>query len=439
MSPTVNERELLMRMKIAHMIVALAALSLALGGAITGQAATSRQAVPVTIHFAPSGVVLPHVLVTAMTIRPDGTIYAGGRYLIPINDPHATPPVLIGGSVWAVSHDHGAHWVEHISSMAQTPPNTTRWRSPALWPDAFTANSIAVDPTTPRIIYVAGCMSDQVCAGSSGGHYLLHSVDGGQTWHDALVFSRMPTPHGNIVVTPLLRQVLRRGGTQLTQGYGVVVDPHNGKRVYACVSGLGILRSDDGAHSWHYASQPLWLNGHCELFIDSSNTKVVYSLDRENGILYRTTDGGASWIIRSRFAQYQQAILPLSRLTLLGRALYMTGRNGIYASSDGGAHWRLAIKPPSAGVLGTSIRGVGGWVTVFVPRSNAQPEGLYAIKDGGTWDLAAATDLRGPRYYGSLDINAYGSGLARAWEDHTVRVWFTTGQLGSLYRWSGSL
>lgn len=89
-------------------------------------------------------------------------------------------------------------------------------------------------------------------------------------------------------------------------------------------------------------------------------------------------------------------------------------------------------------MLGTGIRGVGGWVTVFVPRSNAQPEGLYGIKDGGTWRLAAATDLRGPRYYGSLDINAYGSGLTRAWEDHTVRVWFTAGQLGSLYRWSGN-
>jgi photosystem II stability/assembly factor-like uncharacterized protein len=282
-------------------------------------------------------------------------------------------------------------------------------------------------------------MSDQMCAGSSGGHYILRSADGGHTWHDALVFSRMPTPHGNIVMTPLLRQVLPRGGTQLTQGYDVVVDPHNGKRVYACVSGLGMLRSDDGAHSWQYAPQPLWLNGHCELFIDPSNTKVVYSLDRENGALYRTTNGGASWATRSTFAQYQQTILPLSRLTLLGRTLYMTGRNGIYESTDGGAHWRLTIKPPSAGVLGTGIRGVGGWVTVFVPRSNAQPEGLYAIKDGGIWGLAAATDLRGPRYYGSLDINAYGSGLSRTWEDHAVRIWFTTGQLGSLYRWSGSL
>lgn len=100
-----------MRMKIPSLALALAAAGLALGGLPLGRAtATGQRAIPTPLHFAPLGAVLPQVLVTAMAIRPDGTIYAGGRYLIPINDPHATPPVLVGGSVWAVSHDHGAHW-----------------------------------------------------------------------------------------------------------------------------------------------------------------------------------------------------------------------------------------------------------------------------------------------------------------------------------------
>lgn len=402
---------------------------------VTGQQA----AVAPVAQFTPMGAVLPRVLVTAMTFQSGGTIYAGGRYLIPINDPHATPPVLVAGSVWAVSQDHGAHWAAHISSTAQTSANAQSWRNPAIWPDAFTANSITVDSTNPRIIYVAGCMGDQTCVGSPGGHYVLRSADGGRSWHDALLFNRYPAPHGNVVVTPLLRQVLRRGGTQLTQAYDVAVDPHDGKRVYACVSGLGMLRSDDGTRTWRYVTQPLWLNGRCELLIDPLNSKLVYSLDRQNRILYRTTDGGASWSIRSAFAEYNQDILVLSGLTPLGRMLYMNGLNGLYASIDGGTQWRLAIQPPSAGGMGPSIRGNGGWITAFLPKSNAQPEGLYVARDGGRWQFAADTAHYGLRYYGAFDFTAYTSGGTRMWEDHVARIVFTAAQTGGLYRWSSGL
>ncbi len=429
-----------MHTKTLRAIMTLALLGVTIKRNAPVHAVMGQQTVAVPARqFTPLGVVLPHVLVTTIAFQPNGVVYAGGRYLVPVNDPHATPPMLVAGSVWAVSPDHGAHWATHISATTQTPPNTQLWRGPTVWPDSFTANNIAVDPTNPNIIYVAGCMSDQTCAGSSGGHYVLRSADGGRTWHDALLFSRSPTPHGNVVVTPLLRQVLRRGGTQLTQAYDVVVDPHSGKRVYACVSGLGMLRSDDGAQSWHFAAQPLWLNGRCELLIDPFNSKIVYSLDRQNKVLYRTTNGGTSWAIRSAFAEYNQSILVLSGLTPLGHTLYMNGLDGLYASADAGAHWRLGIQPPSAGTMGPSIRGSGGWITAFVPKANTQPEGLYVARDGGPWYLAANTDQQGPHYYGSLDFQSYGSGVIRMWEDHAAHIMFTTPQTGGAYRWSSGL
>ncbi len=429
-----------MRTKTLRAIMALALLGVTIRRDAAAHVVTGQQVVVAPAsQFAPLSVVLPHVLVTALAFQPNGIVYAGGRYLIPVNDPHATPPVLVAGSVWAVSHDHGAHWAMHISATTQTPPNVQLWRGPTVWPDSFTANSIAVDPTNPNIVFVAGCMSDQTCAGSSGGHDVLRSADGGRTWHDALLFSRSPTPHGNVVVTPLLRQVLRRGGTQLTQAYDIAVDPHNSKRVYVCVSGLGMLRSDDGARSWRYAAQPLWLNGHCELLIDPLNSTVVYSLDRQNKVLYRTTDGGASWAIRSAFAEYNQGILVLSGLTLLGRTLYMNGLNGLYASADAGTHWGLVIKPPMIGGMGPSIRGNGGWITAFLPRSNSQPEGLYATQDGRSWQLAVNTALYGLRYYGAFDFTAYTNGGTRMWEDHGTRVVYTAAQTGGLYRWSSGL
>jgi hypothetical protein len=95
------------------------------------------------------------------------------------------------------------------------------------------------------------------------------------------------------------------------------------------------------------------------LLIDPFNSKIVYSLDRQNKVLYRTTNGGTSWAIRSAFAEYNQSILVLSGLTPLGHTLYMNGLDGLYASADAGAHWRLGIQPPSAGTMGPSIRGSG--------------------------------------------------------------------------------
>jgi len=129
----------------------------------------------------------------------------------------------------------------------------------------------------------------------------------------------------------------------------------------------------------------------------------------------------------------------LSELTLVAHALFMTGRTGIYKSIDGGAHWTFAIGSPTAGVVGTSIRGAGGWILAFIPTSNAQPEGVYVERDGGPWQLGAATDERGLRYYGSLDLQAFGAGDSRMWEDHSDRTVFTTPQTGGLYRWSSAL
>lgn len=108
-------------------------------------------------------------------------------------------------------------------------------------------------------------------------------------------------------------------------------------------------------------------------------------------------------------------------------------------STDGGAHWRLTIRPPGAGGMGPSIRASDGWITAFVPRSNAQPEGLYEKRDGGPWQLAVTSAQYGMRYYGPLDVTAFTAGNSRLWEDHTVRVVFTAAQTGGLYRWRSDL
>jgi hypothetical protein len=86
-----------------------------------------------------------------------------------------------------------------------------------------------------------------------------------------------------------------------------------------------------------------------------------------------------------------------------------------------------------------SIRGAGGWITAVANRQGTPPEGLYVARDGQRWQVAAFTDLRGPKYFGALDLAAYGDSATRMWEDHTARIVFTAGGLGGLYRWSSGL
>jgi photosystem II stability/assembly factor-like uncharacterized protein len=274
---------------------------------------------------------------------------------------------------------------------------------------------------------------------------LLRSTDGGRTWQDALVYhqtglGRATTQNvvTNIVKSPALMAILMRGpGVAPNQAYSAAVDPHNGARVYACVSGLGMLRSDNRARTWRYFPQPTRGRSQCEVLIDPHHAHVLYNLERD-GEVYRSTDAGMHWVLRSAFGYASGQ--SLSGLTVVNRALYLTADKGLYASTDSGAHWRLVKREPiPKGTLYQSIRATGGWIAVVANNRFAPPEGLYAVRDGQGWQPAAYTDLRGPKYSGSLDFLAYADHAIRMWEDHSVRIVFTAGRLGGLYRWSSSL
>lgn len=363
---------------------------------------------------------LPHIQVTTMTFEPGGAIYAGGRRMVAA--PTSIPPIApTGSSVWLVSHDHGAHWLQR-----------------SVWPTDFSAQNIVVDPTNPHVIYAAGCVGgDPDCQGGTGQHMVLRTRDGGQTWQDALYFSRpvfgRPTAHNvatNIVKNEALLSVLQRYrvGTAAAVKLTIVMRPR--KRLYACVSGLGMLRSDDDARSWLYVPQAPRPGSQCELAVDPRRSGTIYSMS--GGTLYRTTDGGNYWIARSKIAG--------DSLMLLKDSLYVTKNAGLYRSSDGGVHWKLALQEPALphASLGGSIRGDGGWITAIAGPVSVK--GIYVARDGGFWQAVAFTAARGPKYYGALDADAMSSlYVRRMWEDHAAHIVFTVGQVGGLFRWSSWL
>jgi photosystem II stability/assembly factor-like uncharacterized protein len=198
-----------------------------------------------------------------------------------------------------------------------------------------------------------------------------------------------------------------------------------------------MLFSNDGARTWHVGVQPGRESVPCEVLIDPHNPRVIFSLDR-HGKVYRSTDAGVHWALRSAFGYASGQ--NLSGLTVVKGTLYVTADKGLYASKDGGAHWQLVKPEPIPhGTLYQTIRAAGGWIAVVANDRLAPPEGLYAARDGQNWQPVAYTDLRGPRYAGSLDFLAYADHAIRMWEDHATRIVFTAGPLGGLYRWSSSL
>jgi len=407
-----------------------------------------------TIPFTPldrGKPVLADVLVTALTALPDGTVYAGGHVMVKSTYAFANPPVVPAGSVWLVSHDQGAHWVRRVSTTSvavvhQAASGALPWTDHHAWPADFTANALTVDPRHPGTVYAAGCTGmDALCLSTAGQHRLLRSTDGGATWSDAIVFhtkallyTGLATLTTNIAKTPALDAVLRLGPSQLPgQALDVAIDPSNSNRVYACMSGIGVLRSDDGARTWRYSDAPQfgWENVQCDLLIDPHNTAVVYSVDRVNGRVYRSANTGKTWAQASDFGYRSNQ--HLYNPTLVNGVLYITGYNGIYASNDQGQHWRLAIPNPMPGTMAKGIRGHSGWTAAFGPTARTAATGIYGKRDGQPWQLLANTDAYGPPHLGgSMDYQTMqADARTRFWGGPAAGLVFTAGQVGGLWRW----
>jgi len=424
-----------------HLMRRLGAVVLAVGVAVGVSAVPTHGAVnPAPTRFAAldgGGPVLPHIKVTALTQAPGGTLYAAGVYVARNVNAYAANPVNTLGSAWLVSHDHGASWSQTVSTTdpkAFPAHGVAPWANHRALPIDFTAMNITVDPRTPATIYVVGCVdTDATCSQPTigqGGHLVMRSTDDGQTWQDLLTTG---TPIAGVGAKP-------PGSTLPLASYSLLVDPRNSRRLYAAVQSLGVLRSEDAGRTWLYVRQPQsnYIERPCEMLADPQNPHVVYELARE-GMLYRTVDAGTHWQTRALLAG-QLRTTSVTSLTPVGRSLFVTARTGIYASADGGAHWRLAHGLPAAGSFDQSVRGNSGWITTFSPLHKGPLAGLYATTDQGSWVGAADTIQRGPQFYGALDFQAMDTTLTtHMWYDNPAQVVFTAGALGGLYRWRSSL
>jgi photosystem II stability/assembly factor-like uncharacterized protein len=154
-------------------------------------------------------------------------------------------------------------------------------------------------------------------------------------------------------------------------------DPTNPKHLYMGTLDSWIYESQDGGSSWKRLvklgkTENLVLDN---IVVDAADPKTIlvgaWVLNRPNGDLYVSHDGGTSWNTVGDMAG--QSIRALSQARSNAKILVAGTLQGVYQSDDGGAHWKQ-ISPAGSNELHE---------VESIAIDPADPRTIYA----GTWHL----------------------------------------------------
>jgi photosystem II stability/assembly factor-like uncharacterized protein len=230
---------------------------------------------------------------------------------------HGTEPVVafaVAPSAPRVLYLAGAGVLQlpGIAPLSRSDDGGATWQ--ALAPGLSGIDSISVDPTDARSVYVTGSYFH---VDASPG--FLHSADGGATW------SAIPLQD---FVTSL------------------VIDPRQPTTLYAVTPEAGIVRSRDRGATWEpVAGLPPARQIQANSLALDPATGVLYvalfffGADQDTSQIWKSPDGGASW---ARVLESGEAIQTVAVDSgLAGRIYAGTYGAGILVSADAGGHWQL--------------------------------------------------------------------------------------------------
>jgi len=291
---------------------------------------------------------------------------------------------------------------------------------------------IAVDPTDANNIYVAA---------ARGG--VWKTGDGGVTWAPTSD-NAASLAIGALAIAPSAPLTLYAGTGEGNIYYYRITYP--GSSINETYNGNGILKSTDGAVTWTIQGSAAF-TGACFYRIAVHPTDPNTAFAASNKGLFRTTDGGGTWV---------QLTQGLPSITLLGPVIATTDvvfdpstpatvyvafwGSGIYKTTNAAAanpSWtKLAGGLPTASLGRISI-GISATaplrVYALIANSGDSLIGLYASPDGGsTWSsIAAATAV--VSLYGAYTANVavdvstpdvlYVSGVSLYKAVRTAGVW----------------
>ncbi|HEX5234983.1 MAG TPA: hypothetical protein VFW25_06585 [Silvibacterium sp.] len=204
--------------------------------------------------------------------------------------------------------------------------------------------ALAVAPSDPKIIY-AGTGESDIRSDLSSGDGMYRSDDGGATWK-----------HIGLEDT---RQISR-----------ILVDPSDARTVYVGALGhaygpndeRGVYKSTDGGEHWQRVLDKGLDVGIADIAMATAQPQILFAatwnahrstwstyapLEGPGNGLYRSTDGGAHWtaIVGHGLPEAAWGRTGIA-VSADGRRVYATidstGHSGLYRSDDGGDNWTLA-------------------------------------------------------------------------------------------------
>jgi len=252
----------------------------------------------------------------------------GGRVVTVAGDPEDSTVFYFGacaGGVWKTT-DAGTTWKNISDGYLKT----------------ASVGALAVAPSDPNVIY-AGMGEATIRIDVSHGDGIYKSTDGGESWH-----------HIGLADTRHIAKIR--------------VHPRNPDIVYVAALGhafgpnteRGVFRSTDGGQHWEKVLYKSENAGAIDLTMDPRNPRILYAAlwqarrtfwDFSSGGpdsgLYRSTDGGDTWVELTHNPGLPEGIKGKIGLAAspakTGRiwAVVEAKHGGFYRSDDGGESWQL--------------------------------------------------------------------------------------------------
>jgi photosystem II stability/assembly factor-like uncharacterized protein len=251
----------------------------------------------------------------------------------------------------------------------------------------------------------------------SSHNLLFAGTGGGGIWRVGLVkrvrnAGRADPPGDQVVNNPPAAAVVRDADAHppdLIGPFGgsvidLVMDPRTPTTLYAA-SNTGVFKTTDNGETWFLTG--LYARRVFSLAIDPVNPELIYAGTDGEG-LFRSTDGGAHWIASADPLMFDKVIYSLAVDPIQPSILYAGGRRihqdgtstgdwggGVFKSEDSGLTWRLANNGlPEGWVYAIAIDPTAP-DTIY---AGTHSMGVYKSNDGGESWTEKSTGLVTPSH-----------------------------------------